>query len=276
MTMLVHLSDPHFGTEVPEVMEAIKRRITALAPNIAVVSGDITQRARPEQFEAAAAFVAWLPAQTKLVIPGNHDIPLYNLPVRLLRPYENYRAAFKKRETVAANGNIALVGFDATSPLRHTRGNLSTRQIKRGVALARAEAGDDALLIACAHQPLQTALAVDADEALIDAPDIAHTLSEQKVDLILSGHVHYPLITTTRAGFPDLPRAFVLAGAGTAMSHRIRSGAPNSFNAIEIDSMATPRRITITMQKFDKAKSEFVTDIAQQFVLQSDGWWQQD
>ncbi|MGC4115263.1 MAG: metallophosphoesterase [Myxococcales bacterium] len=91
--LVLQLSDPHFGTEQPVVAEALQRLAAKLVPDLVVLSGDITQRATAAQFEAASRFTAGLNAPV-LVVPGNHDIPLLNLGLRVLAPYARHRRAF--------------------------------------------------------------------------------------------------------------------------------------------------------------------------------------
>src|SRR6478752_716554 len=90
MATIAHLSDIHFGRVEPRLVTALVRTIAAVAPDLVAVSGDLTQRARRSQFQAARRFLDLLPFPL-LVVPGNHDVPLYNLPVRLLDPYRGYR-----------------------------------------------------------------------------------------------------------------------------------------------------------------------------------------
>ena len=90
MRTLVHLSDLHFGRVDERLLEPLARRVHALAPDVVAVSGDLTQRARTAQFRAARRFLDTLP-QPLLVVPGNHDVPLYNLWQRFLHPLAKYR-----------------------------------------------------------------------------------------------------------------------------------------------------------------------------------------
>lgn len=272
MTIIVHISDTHFGTEVLPVVNALKQTIQTLAPDIIILSGDITQRARTSQFSAAADFMASLPAKAKLVIPGNHDIPLFNVFKRLVTPYGNYKKAFGAREHMWYGGDVGVVCYDATSPFRHTRGHLTQQATLRHIDAIRKHLNPGAILIACAHQPLVTAWPQDAHETLIDRDETASLWSENHIDLALSGHVHVPLLTTTEKAFPDLPRHFILAGAGTAVSHRIRPGAPNSFNVITAISKETEPSISITHYSFDTPSSQFTAMHPVHFVRTGQGW----
>src|SRR5262245_27350497 len=90
MRTLVHLSDLHFGRIDPGLLAPLRDTVRALRPDLVAISGDFTQRARRRQFADARAFVDSLGART-LVVPGNHDIPLYDVAERLAAPLSRYR-----------------------------------------------------------------------------------------------------------------------------------------------------------------------------------------
>jgi 3',5'-cyclic AMP phosphodiesterase CpdA len=268
MTVIVQLSDTHFGTEVSDVVKAAKAAVHEIAPDLIVLSGDITQRAYPAQFRAAKDFMASLPSAPRLFIPGNHDLPLYNMAVRMLLPYHHYRRHFGARDQVWCNGTVGVVGIDATSPFRHTRGKVSFSRVGRLVEETRCKLSPGALLIACVHQPLQTAWPEDSHNLLINTEETARVLSTLGIDAMLTGHVHVPLLTTTRKNFPALGRHFVLGGAGTALSHRVRRGVPNSFNVLR----AAPEQMSLVEYRFDAETKTFIAAPAMDFYLGEDGW----
>lgn len=272
MTIIVHLSDPHFGTEVPVVVSAVVEAVRAMQPDVVIVSGDITQRARSKEFRAASDFLDALSAEAKLVIPGNHDIPLFNIVARLFSPYAGYKRALGARESVWIGQHLGVIGFDATSPLRHTRGALDPADMEHKIRKLRQRLRPDAILIACTHQPLHTAWPEDNEEVLIRAEQTAHVFSELNVDMVLSGHVHVPLRTTTQNVFPSLARHFILAGAGSAVSNRIRPGAPNSFNTISVGTQDKVRTIAIAQYIFDHISQKFISDIPMRFTSGAKGW----
>lgn len=268
MTTIVQLSDTHFGTEIPEVTAAAREAIHRIRPDLVVLSGDITQRARVRQFRAARDFMASLPKAPQLFIPGNHDLPLYNMPLRLLSPYRHYRRYFGAREQVWCNSEVGVIGIDATSRFRHTRGKLQFNQVTRLVEETRRRLSANALLVACIHQPLQTAWPEDDHNLLIDTDATARLLSRLHIDVMLSGHVHVPLLTTTRKNFPWLARHFVMGGAGTSLSHRVRRGVPNSFNELRIRQ----RRVAIVEHRFDRESGRFIGAPEAEFYPGEDGW----
>ena len=123
------------------------------------------------------------------------------------------------------------------------------------------------------HQPLSTAWPEDHDNVLLDSDAIAHAFSAIKVDVVLSGHVHVPLLTTTHAVFPTLARHFLLAGAGTAVSRRTRPNAPNSFNVITVNTATDGvPTMMLTRFEFDARVGKFIASAPMQGICQDGGW----
>lgn len=233
---LAHISDTHFGTEVDAVVDALRAVLAELAPDVILLCGDVTQRARPAEFAAARRFMESLPARTaRLSIPGNHDLPLMNLWARFRAPYAGYEEALGPREGLWAGEGIALVLLDATHPLRHKDGALDAGHLARRLDAGRAACGGDGVLLVAAHQPLWTAWGDDKGQTLRGRHAAARQLADARADVVFSGHVHVPLLATSAVSDPHLAWRFVLSGAGTAVSHRVRPGAPNSFNLLELD-----------------------------------------
>ncbi len=126
MSVLLQVSDPHFGTERTPVVEALVALAAQLRPDLVVLSGDITQRARAEQFSAARSAMDRLGAPL-LALPGNHDIALFDLWSRLVRPYARYSAAFGHNlAPVFASHDLLVVGVNTTRARRHKDGEVSS------------------------------------------------------------------------------------------------------------------------------------------------------
>jgi 3',5'-cyclic AMP phosphodiesterase CpdA len=90
MIVIAHLSDLHLGAHVPAAADSLVEDVTSAAPSITVVTGDLTMRARRSQFRDAVRLLDQLPLP-RLVVPGNHDIPLDPL-TRIWSPYSRYQA----------------------------------------------------------------------------------------------------------------------------------------------------------------------------------------
>ena len=93
MARLIHLSDLHFGAHETKLVQAVEQQVAEYKPDLVVISGDFTQRARTAQFEEACAFLGRLrdAGHAVLAVPGNHDIPLYDVLRRFLSPLTRYR-----------------------------------------------------------------------------------------------------------------------------------------------------------------------------------------
>lgn len=267
MTKIVQISDTHFGTEVPDVVWALTRAIAQLAPDIVVLAGDITQRARQRQFQAAKDFMDSLDVPVKRVVPGNHDLPLFNVVARLFFPYRNFKRAFTARRFCWTDETICLLGMDATCRLRHTRGKLTLRNTRRFLRAHQA-AMQDRLVILAAHQPLVLRLPQDLHNLLIHPHKTAKQFSEAGVDLVLSGHVHVPVIATTRLHYPELSHHFVVSGSGTACSHRVRDGFANSFNLLNVHDN---RHVEVALWEY-AAASGFTESSSHCYEKRENGW----
>lgn len=227
MSVLLQISDTHFGTEQPAVVEALVALATQQRPDLVVLSGDITQRARPAQFRAAKAFVDRLGAPV-LAIPGNHDIALFDLWARLTRPYARYAAVFgHELEPVHDTANLLVVGVNTTRAWRHKNGEVSSAQIHR-VAQRLSVATPRQLRIVVVHQPVGVTLLSDQPNLLRGHCAATQAWSAAGADLVLGGHIHLPFTLA----LPGLARRLWAVQAGTAVSTRTRSGAPNSVNLL--------------------------------------------
>ena len=227
MSVLLHISDTHFGTEQPPVVEALVALAAQQRPDVVVLSGDITQRARPAQFRAAKAFVDRLGAPV-LAIPGNHDIALFDLWARLTRPYARYATAFgADLEPVHASQDLLIVGVNSTRAWRHMNGEVSTAQIDR-VANLLIAASPQQLRVVVVHQPAAVHRAQDRANLLRGHTAALRVWSAAGADLVLGGHIHLPY-TLAQQG---LARRLWVLQAGTAVSSRTRPEAPNSVNIL--------------------------------------------
>ncbi|MDM0022887.1 metallophosphoesterase family protein [Variovorax saccharolyticus] len=232
MTVLLQISDPHFGTEQEPVVRALELLARTQRPDLVVLSGDITQRATRAQFRLARAFVDRLAAPSLLAIPGNHDIPLFALGTRLLNPYGRYREAFGSTlEPMFESVDCLVLGVNTTRWYRHKNGEVSASQVER-VARRLALATPQQLRVVVVHQPVAVTLPEDASNRLLGRDVAVARWSAANADLVLGGHIHLPFVRSLPQELPSSHRRMWAVQAGTAVSTRLRRGAPNSVNLI--------------------------------------------
>ena len=227
MSVLLQISDTHFGTEQPHVVEALVALATRQRPDVVVLSGDNTQRARLAEFRAAKAFVDRLGAPV-LAIPGNHDIALFDLWARLTRPYARYATAFgPELEPVHSAQDLLVVCVNTTRAWRHKNGEVSTAQIDR-VAKLLAAASPRQLRVVVVHQPAAVTQARDRPNLLRGHGAAMRAWSAAGADLVMGGHIHLPYTLALHG----LARRLWVVQAGTAVSSRTRPETPNSVNVL--------------------------------------------
>lgn len=253
MSVLLHISDTHFGTEQPPVIEALATLARQQRPALVVLSGDITQRARRAQFQAAHAFTERLGAPV-LAVPGNHDLPLFDWWTRLRRPYAAHAQAFgADLEPVHVSTGLLVVCVNTTRAWRHKHGEVSARQIDR-VAGLLAGAGTAQLRVVVVHQPAAVNRAEELPNRLRGSGAALQRWAAAGADLVMGGHIHLPYVM----GCPGLARPIWVVQAGTAVSSRVRRGVPNSVNLVRWGADAGEGCCRIEQWDFAAATQAFV------------------
>ncbi|HYG43920.1 MAG TPA: metallophosphoesterase [Bordetella sp.] len=250
MTRILHISDTHFGTEREPVVQALLALAHRQQPGLVLLGGDITQRARRSQFAAARRFVQAL-QRPVLAVPGNHDIPLFNVVARLFDPYGAYRRALGVNlEPVVETDGLLAIGVNSTRPTRHKNGQVSPGQVLR-VAQRLREAGPGRLRVVLLHHPVRAAVESDHGNLLIGRDLAVPAWVDAGADLILGGHIHLPYILPIHGAAGAAPRQAWTIQAGTAVSHRVRGGSSNSVNLIE--HLVDNGRHQCSIQRWDYA-----------------------
>ena len=259
MSLLIQISDPHFGTEQPPVVEALVRLVRRTSPDLVVLSGDITQRARRRQFRAARAFVDRLGAPALLAIPGNHDIALFGATTRLFKPYANFRRAFgPDLEPTFESDRLLALALNTTRRYRHVDGEVSPAQIER-VARRLERATATQLRIVIVHHPVCVTRPEDDANLLHGHARAVRRWTAAGADLIMGGHIHLPFVCALHDRHADLPRRAWAVQAGTAVSRRVRNGIGNSVNLIRYGGPEPYRHCAVERWDFVAADGEFAS-----------------
>lgn len=244
MRTLVHVSDLHFGRSDHAVVSALRTAWAQMRPDLVIVSGDLTQRAEPHEFEDARAFLLSLSeAGLKyLVIPGNHDIaPVYRPIERLRAAYRNYQTYISEHtEPLYHDGEVAIACINTVQRAQLYNGRINGTQLKK--AKEWFDQHRDALKIVVTHHPLRPNPKRAGRLACVRGGHAHRTLTGFDVDMFLSGHHHHSHV--------ERPRALDVH-AGT-VSERLK-GEPPSFNVIAVDD----ERIAIHTHCWDDAAKRF-------------------
>ena len=167
-----------------------------------------------------------------LAIPGNHDIPLFNLAARIFAPYANYKRAFgQDLEPFFESEDVLVIGVNTTRPRRHKDGELSPAQIDR-VAERLQLAAPAQLRIVVVHQPVLAIRASDEKNLLNGYRQAVPAWAAAGADIIMGGHIHLPYVRSLRDTFPGLRRDTWTVQAGTVGFIENPRRRPNSVNVI--------------------------------------------
>jgi 3',5'-cyclic AMP phosphodiesterase CpdA len=266
MRTLVHLSDIHFGRVDETIINPLIQTINDIKPDVVAVSGDLTQRARSHQFEAARALLDALP-QPQIVVPGNHDVPLYNIFLRFARPLEKYsRYISSDLRPFYADDEIVVVGVNTARSLTIKGGRINERQVawlkERLCAF-----GPDTIKIVVTHHPFDAPKGYGKRDLVGRAEMAIRALAECGADVFLAGHLHVSHTGHTARRYKAGGRSALVVQAGTATSTRAR-GEGNSFNIIR----AARPDIIVERLSWQPTQGDFVVSGIEEFRRSSDGW----
>lgn len=266
MRCIAQISDLHFGTEDPALAAGLIEDLRAQDPSLIAVSGDLTQRARGSQFRAAKAFLDQLP-QPQIVVPGNHDVPLFDLFRRFLSPLGRYRRIISNVvDPCYEDSEIVMLAINTARSLTWKSGRISLDQIAMIRAKMAGNEGDRFKILMTHHPfippPGDPVHAIDlVGRAAIALP----VLDQCGVDLLIAGHLHHGYTGDVRTYFPATSRSIVVVQAGTAISRRVRT-EPNGYNLLRLD------KTTIDIEVRGWNGTAFVKDKRAVYRLKDKEW----
>ncbi|HSE98296.1 MAG TPA: metallophosphoesterase [Blastocatellia bacterium] len=236
MKSILHFSDIHFGApHAPDRAAALLEEIERLSPSVVAVSGDLTQRARSAQFRRARAFLDQINAPL-IVVPGNHDVPLWNVYARFSSPLEKYRRWITPElNPTYRDDYLAVLGLDSTRSFTIKGGRIDDEDL-RAVRERLRRFPEAVCKVIVTHHPLVLPPGFERESVVSGASRALDVFEECGVEIILTGHLHQTYITSTTPESPRLKRSILIVQAGTAATFRGRGSEQmkNSLNLIEV------------------------------------------
>jgi 3',5'-cyclic AMP phosphodiesterase CpdA len=268
MKLIVQISDTHFGRIDYAVIDRLREKILELAPDLLVVSGDLTQRARSREFQEAREFLDSLP-RPQIVVPGNHDVPLHNIFARFFSPLEKYKKIITgDLRPFYADDEIAVMGINTARSFTVKGGRINEDQV---AAIREKFCGlkEEMLKAVVTHHPFDVPEGFDEGDIVGRARMAMQFVADCGVDLFLAGHIHHGHTGDTAKRYNvGAGRPALIVQAGTATSTRAR-GQTNSFNVIEFDHP------NLGIKRLDWLPDQKIFAIAEtKAYLHSDQGWQ--
>ena len=266
MRTIVHMSDIHCGRTDPTVVKPLITFVNEIQPDLVAVSGDLTQRARSWQFQEARAFLDALP-KPQIVVPGNHDVPLYNVFSRFLSPLDKYRRHITDDLNPShVDEEMAVVGVNTARSLTFKGGRINEVQ----VACVRekiCDLNDHVVKVVVSHHPFDLPEGRHESNLVGRARMAMETLASCGADLFLAGHLHISHTGHTAKRYPIEGHSALVVQAGTATSMRSR-GEANSFNVIRLEHP----EITVERVVWQPETAVFALASTEHFRHTPEGW----
>lgn len=193
-------------------------------------------RARPGQMRAAREFLKQF-HEPRLVIPGNHDVPLYDLLTRIVRPFHNFNKYTGDLSTNPLKlGNVSMIGLNTVNPARHQEGRVLKADFERVRQWSRQAPSEDWRVVVV-HQHFANIAGHERPGVMANGGEALEMFAEAGVHAVLHGHTHYNRVTTAGEFFPHITRPIALVCVSTATSHRVRGEVPaNSYNMLQFEN----------------------------------------
>lgn len=254
MTRIALLADLHFGSVPLGLAERLGESLTAAAPDVIVVAGDLTMRSRTREFVAGKAWLSTLAAPLML-LPGNHDLPVWNVFERFANPFARYaKATGAPLMPVFEDARCFILGLNTTAswqPHLRWQEGIARRTDVLAARKLLAAAPPGKLRIVATHHPLFKVAHLPRALPARRFAQALDMLAAENVELLMHGHLHQQYALRCRHG----DRQFLTVGAPTALSSRVR-GEPNGWWLIE----AAPEGFTLTLHTLAEGSATFVTN----------------
>ena len=247
---VLHISDIHFGRSfvgahlaAAEAL-AVEAAGSASALDAIVVSGDLSQRARAEEFRQARALLdRFSRVAPLLVVPGNHDAEWWNAPFGIgdaARVHASWMEIIgTELEPTLRVPGVSIVGLNSAPGLMpwtvtknprdlRVKGGLTDAQLRDARRRLDASPAGDLRVLVLHHNVLRGVLSnrwgLARPERTLDA------FADLSPDVVCTGHDH-----EERAELVSRATGDLLVSTANTLSSRARGKRTASLNLIEAD-----------------------------------------
>lgn len=255
----------HFGAIDLEIAQGLLQSLQSLQPDLVVVSGDLTQRARSHQFQHARRYLDVIPFP-RIVVPGNHDIPLYNVYHRFQKPLKKYqRYITDDLAPFFEDEELAVLGMNTARSLTFKNGRVSVKQM-HDIARKMCAVSDEKFKILVTHHPFLPPPDFPKEPIVGRARRTLKTIEHCRLDLLLSGHFHQSYAGGTHAVHTMLRHSVLVIQAGTATSTRLHHREKNAYNVIHL----RPNIVDLTVQRWNGR--HFEAEQSERYLYKDHRW----
>lgn len=266
MRRLAHLSDLHFGRVEQRTADALAESVLAAKPDVIVVSGDLTQRAKHREFQAANEFLSRFDVP-KVVVPGNHDVTVPLTIGSLKRSLSRYRRHVSEDVSpFYSDDEVAIAGVNTARRFVIKGGRVNLDEARQACEELRA-AGEDKVRVVVTHHPLDVSDSYEAKELVGRADAAMQLFAECKVDVFLAGHLHTTCLLQSATRYRIAGYSALIVNGGTACSTRTR-GEVNSWNLIDV----SPELLRVQQMVLEADAHSFTPKPLQDYRRNADGW----
>jgi 3',5'-cyclic AMP phosphodiesterase CpdA len=265
MRTIAHLSDLHFGRIDYSVVEPLVATIAEIKPDVVVVSGDLTQRARSREFKEAREFLDRLPSP-QIIVPGNHDVPLHNAYARFFQALDKYRRYITDDlEPFHSDEEIAILGINTARSLTIKDGRINEDQVA-AIRDRLCPFADEVIKIIVTHHPFD--LPEGNNDEIVGRAQLAmEAIAGCGADVLLAGHLHVSHTGHSSARYKIAGHSALIVSAGTATSTRGR-GETNSFNVLRVKHPF----INVERLSWQPERAAFAPSSTEHFKHTPEGW----
>jgi len=266
MRTIVHLSDLHFGRVYEPLLQPLIEVIKTIKPDVIAISGDLTMRAKDDEFKKAKLFLDSLPFP-QVIVPGNHDIPLYDIYSRFFSALTRYRKNISEDlAPVYKDETMVMYGLNTARSLAFKRGRVDLEQVGK-ICAEFDKLPPEVLKIVVSHHPFDLPITFSASNLIRKHAKAMDMLIKAKTDIFLAGHTHTSLIAHISDHCKVLGYSSLMIQAGTATSIRTR-GEHNTFNILQLDFPV----LQVNSYLWDEEKKVFLPQLVKKFTHTDNGW----